>query len=79
MKYWWLKNTKGIRYKISSMESLRKFGNWWDSLGLTSDAPVLVHEDGTVSDAEGVGEIRIPSDEFAKIENVWRKYWEFPW
>lgn len=62
MKYWWLKNTKGIRYKISSMESVRKFGNWWDSLGLTSDAPVLVHE------------VRLPKERFLEVTNSEQRY-----
>lgn len=73
------RNADGVRYVTTTMRHVRKFDVWQDSLEVSDDTLVYVHEDGTVSDAEGVEMIRIPSDEFAKIEDVWRKYWEFPW
>lgn len=62
----------------ATIKDVRNYVGWQDSLEVSDDTLVLVHEDGSVNDAingELICEDGFGGNESAEVE--WKGYWEF--
>lgn len=71
------RNAEGIYFVEVTMRTVRQYPTWQDDLDIPDDREVLVHEDGSVNDAETgdrICEGEILRNEF---EAEWLEHWGF--
>ncbi len=71
------RNANGVRYVTTTMRHVRRFDVWQDSLEVSDDTLVYVHEDGSVNDAMTGEAICFDIDASSDVVDAWKRFWGF--
>lgn len=71
------RNADGVRYVTTTMRHVRKFDVWQDSLEVSDDTLVYVHEDGSVNDVMTGEVICFDVDASGEVVDAWKRFWGF--